>query len=552
MTELRLTFDPMTIEHLGFKMYSHLPNAVAELIANSYDADATQVSVILSTTADSISIEDDGHGMSLEEIQDNYLKIGRNRREATASDTSESGRRKAAGRKGLGKLSVFGIGNTITVESKRAGAAEYAQVTLVWDDIKGASGSEYQPALKMLAASPDEHFTRIRIQDLSRKTDVKPQLLAEQLSRLFNYTDADFVLDVRKGNDRITVDRGLRYDSIATQAEWGIPTGFRATNLGTVQVSGKIIAATRPLPAHLRGVTLYVRGRMANEPEFFGVPDSSQAYAYLTGYVDADDLDTEADVISTDRRSVGWDSEGASLVQAYLASIVREAATKHRALRQKANKVKTARDAGVDIEAWTSTIRGPESEAVREVIETLVSPDNDIQDDDRKTIVENLLKIAPEYADLHWRALHPAIQEVAVDEYKSENYHHAVVEAIKQYVKDVRRIGGQDAGMAENSVLQKAFAFTPPARPIVDVVGPYSQAGLSPQTEQNLREAQKGLSVAAWAGFRNPIQHESVRDLRDIGVFTYQDCLDALSLVSHLRRRLGKIDELAAPEPTTD
>ena len=37
---LRMSFDPQTIEHLGVKMYSQIPNAVAELIANSYDADA--------------------------------------------------------------------------------------------------------------------------------------------------------------------------------------------------------------------------------------------------------------------------------------------------------------------------------------------------------------------------------------------------------------------------------------------------------------------------------------------------------------------------------
>ena len=48
--ELKLSFDPRTIEHLGFKMYSRLPNAVAELIANSYDADATRVDVAVDTS----------------------------------------------------------------------------------------------------------------------------------------------------------------------------------------------------------------------------------------------------------------------------------------------------------------------------------------------------------------------------------------------------------------------------------------------------------------------------------------------------------------------
>ncbi|MGK4354217.1 hypothetical protein [Enterobacter cloacae] len=39
----RMTFDPKTIEHLGVKMYSTLPPALAELISNAYDADSENV-----------------------------------------------------------------------------------------------------------------------------------------------------------------------------------------------------------------------------------------------------------------------------------------------------------------------------------------------------------------------------------------------------------------------------------------------------------------------------------------------------------------------------
>lgn len=40
---LVLKFEPSTIEHLGVKMYSHIPPALAELVANSYDACAKNV-----------------------------------------------------------------------------------------------------------------------------------------------------------------------------------------------------------------------------------------------------------------------------------------------------------------------------------------------------------------------------------------------------------------------------------------------------------------------------------------------------------------------------
>lgn len=44
---LQLRFDPRTIEHLGIKMYSQLPYALAELVANAYDAGASNAIINL-------------------------------------------------------------------------------------------------------------------------------------------------------------------------------------------------------------------------------------------------------------------------------------------------------------------------------------------------------------------------------------------------------------------------------------------------------------------------------------------------------------------------
>ena len=45
--KLQLKFDPRTIEHLGIKMYSQLPYALAELVANAYDAGASNANIFL-------------------------------------------------------------------------------------------------------------------------------------------------------------------------------------------------------------------------------------------------------------------------------------------------------------------------------------------------------------------------------------------------------------------------------------------------------------------------------------------------------------------------
>ena len=76
--ELEMKFDPQTINHLGLRMYSTLPPALAELISNSYDADAGNVTVTLteeSGTPKEIRVEDDGIGLSLSDIQEKFLII---------------------------------------------------------------------------------------------------------------------------------------------------------------------------------------------------------------------------------------------------------------------------------------------------------------------------------------------------------------------------------------------------------------------------------------------------------------------------------------------
>ena len=75
--KLSMSFDPHTIEHLGIKMYSRLPNAMAELIANAYDADARNVhiNIVENGSERSISVEDDGIGMTFDEINEKFLRI---------------------------------------------------------------------------------------------------------------------------------------------------------------------------------------------------------------------------------------------------------------------------------------------------------------------------------------------------------------------------------------------------------------------------------------------------------------------------------------------
>ena len=121
----RMEFDVGTIKHLGLQMYSTLPPVIGELVANSWDANASRVEITIPATpideqTSEIVISDDGIGMSDEEVRNKYLIIGRDRRDDEKSDkTPPPRKRKIMGRKGIGKLSAFGIAKEIVVESMK-------------------------------------------------------------------------------------------------------------------------------------------------------------------------------------------------------------------------------------------------------------------------------------------------------------------------------------------------------------------------------------------------------------------------------------------------
>lgn len=124
-----MTISRLTVDKLGVKLYDKVSAVIAELVANSYDADATTVKVhapmglALAKRAGSdtqdldyeILVADDGIGMTASEVNNFYLKVGGERRKDSRGDVSKKFKRKVMGRKGVGKLAPFGICSNIEV-----------------------------------------------------------------------------------------------------------------------------------------------------------------------------------------------------------------------------------------------------------------------------------------------------------------------------------------------------------------------------------------------------------------------------------------------------
>ena len=263
--KLVMRFDPRTIEHLGIKMYSRVPSALAELIANSYDAKAKEVIITLEDGENKkISVKDDGEGMLFKEINDKFLIIGRNRREEEGVYSSD-GKRKVTGKKGLGKLALFGIGDTINIETIKNG--EKVTFELDWNKLKSSS-KDYRPESIRGSASEKERGTKITLTNLKRESDLNAKDLAISLSKLFNFFDKNFKVFVKKGETIINVDNNLKYSEIEEQFSFDFPAFSKKvfSDYGHKgDIKGKIVTTELPLKPGLRGITLFANGRLVNE-----------------------------------------------------------------------------------------------------------------------------------------------------------------------------------------------------------------------------------------------------------------------------------------------
>ncbi len=544
--KLQLKFDPRTIEHLGIKMYSQLPYALAELVANAYDAGASNAVINLydnDSENKRIVISDDGDGMSYEEVRDNFLVIGRKRRDTDESRINSKGR-KITGKKGLGKLSLFGIGKTITIETTKSGETQRTVFTLDWDSILNEPSGIYHPAEKKINKDDIEgKGTKIILSNLSRITDFDLNSTAITLSKLFNCYDSNFKIKISKNNgEYIVLTREMKYSGIEKEFKWDIQdivSKLKADYKYKNELKGVIISSKKPMKQDLRGITLYVNGRLANVPGFFGISEAGHTFSYISGWIDADYLDEfDKDLISTDRQSISWDLPEAEELQTYLQIIVRFLVKDWSGKRKKAKEDNNTRKTGINISAWYEKVPDSIRPKLASIIDKIADKP-EIDDTDFSTVVHTVYDLVPPYTYYHYRLLHEQVQDSAGTYYKSENYYGAFQEAMKRYKNAVKEKSGV-VSVEDRDIMSNSFGKEKILETTANFKTRPNGQPFEKTTLDNIEEGQKFLSMGVVCGGRNVVSHEEIADLRDSKLFTEKDCLDMLSLLSHLFKRLDE------------
>ena len=535
---LELKFDPRTIEHLGVKMYSTLPPALAELISNAYDADSPNVVVEfteIKNTPKSIVIKDEGDGMSLDDIQNKFLVIGRNRRNDEGDKPSDKFHRLPTGKKGLGKLALFGLANEIVVDTIRDGLRN--RFRLNWADLL-SSDSVYSPRIELQDQKIDRpNRTQIQLSELKRKSPFDLEALGDSLAKIFS-VDPSFSIVLKKGDLSVSIDGSRRYKDIVPQFEWTENELIDESSPYHGKVLLKFVTSETPIAPStgLRGVTIYSRGKLVNAPEYFSESTSSHFFQYLTGSIHADFIDLiNEDVISTNRQSINWDQPDMAQFREFLGELIAATARDWRKKRTEKKEREVTSATGIDTEQWMKTLPSDVKGSVEIIIGQMTK--NEEVSESLKPVMKALYDIVPEYPNLHWRHLHPSIKDGVSEYYKNGQYGHAADQATKLYAARIRALAKVDL---DGTNLANLFSSSkqPPAIAIND---------LSTSSLQNMQEGQAHLTRGLMKGFRNPFNHAPASSVVPDLIYEL-DCLNILSLVSYLGARLDYADEVASKD----
>ncbi len=308
-----------TIEHLGTQMYKHRAPSIAELLANCWDAGATNTWITV-PTADVysqengvITILDDGEGMSSSAVRDHYLVVGRNRRK---DDNGESHGRKVMGRKGIGKLAGFGLAAKVTITTWIKGTDKAVRFSMSLSELKHDDGNVHDIKFPWKEVDRQSDWTqagtRIELSDLRHASPLDVDSLKETLSRRFSRTTRG-AMQIHINEER------LAEPSLEMMYRFPEGGGFHEEELeGGQKVKYRYSFAKSPLRSkELQGFVIYAHERTTQAPPFFfnveSTASSQHSTRYVSGEIVADYLDegvdSESDPTSTDRQELDWEKD---------------------------------------------------------------------------------------------------------------------------------------------------------------------------------------------------------------------------------------------------
>lgn len=324
-----MTLSLNVLKHLGLGLYSNVPAVLSEVVANAWDADAKNVEISIDRNAGRITIRDDGHGMTLDDANRRYLTVGYERRSRPGGGTTEELNRPVMGRKGIGKLSLFSIADTVEVHSVRDGERHGFLMTM--DKIEEAIADGKEVVYNPTAIDPSnveiDTGTLIILTNLKRRVDQAGKWLRRRLARRFSIIGEEYSFRIMLDGSPVTLLDRDYFDKIQYIWTFGQRGEEAAEACGNLEkntqrphviqddlaIGGWIGTASKAGQLRDQGtgesinrIVIMVRGKLAQEDILEEFGEAGIYSKYIIGEIHADflDIDQEDDIATTSRQRI--------------------------------------------------------------------------------------------------------------------------------------------------------------------------------------------------------------------------------------------------------
>ncbi len=317
------------LNHLGRNLYRNIITVLGEAISNSWDADANNVWINIDKENNTMRIKDDGQGMSTEDFQNKFLKIGYSKRK-NGNYKSNSGRA-FIGRKGIGKLALLSCAERIHIITKSINNEAVGGIIdnsgldkAITDDL---SSQEYE-----LESLKEKEYDEIN--DLKSGTIIFFETISNGIFNTIEYIQKAIALYFRFSlidpNFNIFVNGTMVNESMIsdladnTQFLWKFnrfkdPLFNTMNNVdetksftSSINIKGYIATVKKPSQLKIRGtqekvtIDLFVNGRLREKDILRHFPTSRIVENYVYGQIHFDQLDSgnSKDIFTSSREGV--------------------------------------------------------------------------------------------------------------------------------------------------------------------------------------------------------------------------------------------------------
>ena len=134
---VRFSVDAGIINRLGKELVGKAETAISELIKNAYDAEASYANLVFENAyipGGTLTIKDDGNGMTYEELINGFMRISSS--DKVHSPVSPNYKRKRAGKKGIGRFAAQRLGRQLIIVTQTQDRPQAIKATINWEDYR--------------------------------------------------------------------------------------------------------------------------------------------------------------------------------------------------------------------------------------------------------------------------------------------------------------------------------------------------------------------------------------------------------------------------------